>query len=280
MHADRRQITAPVAGPAVDLAPGRLPGRTLEALAKVSGDHAEIMIYSTIGESFWGDTVDAKTLVAELADLDVATITLRINSPGGSVTDGWAIATALKRHRATVTATVDGLCGSIATVIALAADRVVMAQGTLFMIHNPSGVSIGEASEHRKTAEILDTMREQLLEVYVAASTKTEEEIGAALDEETWLKPADALAWGFCDEVLDGEEVDVAATAHYDASVFDTFRHPPASIVERLIAAGPLPTRARQAPVPSTDTDETDAPGKVLANEIVQVDERALARLL
>lgn len=269
---------APVAGPALSLVPEDA-GRAgkFQALAKVQGDHAEILIYATIGESFWGDTITSGELVNELTDLDVSTITLRINSPGGSVTDGWAIANALKRHRAVVTAYVDGLCGSIATAIALAASSVVMAPNSLWMIHNPSGVSVGEAHEHRKTAEILDTMRAQMIATYVARSTKTADEIGAAMDEETWLDPEQTVAWGFADAISDAE-VDIAATAHYMPDALETFRHAPRELVAS-IAAGPLATHHRQT-ITTTDTDETDGPGKVVTNENVKVDERALAVLI
>lgn len=249
--------------------------RKFDALAKVDGDHAEIMIYSVIGTSIWGDTVDPKNFVEELADLDVKTISLRINSPGGSVTDGWAIANAVKRHPADVTAYVDGMCGSIATIIALAADRVVMARNSTFMIHNPSGLTWGDAAMHRQTADTLEGMQTQIVATYLAKSTKTEAEIRDAMNAEKWMTPDEALAWGFCDTISD-EDVDVAATAQFDVRFLATFEHPPSELVEQLTGEKPAPGTAPAA----VDTDETDRPGMVPANKIEQVDERVLDVLL
>src|SRR5690349_12923000 len=95
--------------------------------AKAGDSRAEILIYDEIGPlNFWYPTVDAKSLVRELKDLDVEQIDVRINSPGGDVFDGHAIHNALERHPARVTTFVDGLAASIASVIALAGDQVVM----------------------------------------------------------------------------------------------------------------------------------------------------------
>ena len=92
---------------------------------------AEVLIYGDIGESWYGDTIAAKDFVKDFAAIDAAEITVRINSYGGSVTDGIAIYNAIKRHPAQVTVAVDGAAYSVASLIAMAADVRHMADNAL-----------------------------------------------------------------------------------------------------------------------------------------------------
>lgn len=110
---------------------------SIKALADNS---VEIFIYGDIGDSWDDESTTAAQFVKDLAGLGSTDITLRINSPGGSVTDGLAIYNALKRHPAKVTTEIDGIAASIASLIAMAGDTVNMASNALFMIHAP-GVS-------------------------------------------------------------------------------------------------------------------------------------------
>src|SRR4029077_12753927 len=109
---------------------------------------AEILIYDEIGKSWWGeDTVSAKQFLDDLANLgDVDNISLRINSPGGDVFDGVAIHNALKNHKATVTAHVDGIAASAASFIAMAADKIVMPSNSFMLVHGAAGFEIRRAS--------------------------------------------------------------------------------------------------------------------------------------
>ena len=92
---------------------------------------AEVFIYGDIGESWYGDSVAAADFVKEIAALDVEELTVRINSYGGSVSDGLAIYNALKRHKASVTVSIDGVAVSIASLIAMAGDTVEMAENAM-----------------------------------------------------------------------------------------------------------------------------------------------------
>ena len=98
---------------------------------------AEILIYGDIGESWCEETANARDFVAELQALDVQAITVRINSLGGSVPDGFAIYNAMKRHPATITTEVDGMAFSIASLIAMGGDKVCMAENAMLMVHAP-----------------------------------------------------------------------------------------------------------------------------------------------
>lgn len=202
-----------------------------EIRAEAGDDHAEILIYSPIGKSYWEETVEAKKFVEEINDLDVSTIALRINSPGGSVFDGTAIFNAIVRHKATVTTYIDGLAASIASVIALAGDKVVMADNAMFMIHNPWTVAVGNSDDMRKTAEVLDKIRDVMVRVYDKKASLEADAIRDAMAEETWYDADEALEAGFVDEVVDGR--DISAISHFDASALGSFAHAP----ERLVAA-------------------------------------------
>lgn len=177
-------------------------------------DKAEIWIYEQIGEDFWsGGGVTAKDFQKELSEIKAAQIDLHINSPGGQVFEGVAIYNMLKQHRATITTYIDGIAASIASVIALAGDRVVMAANALFMMHNPSGIVMGTATDMRKTADVLDKVRDTLLTVYTSKSTRSEKDIVDLLEAETWMNAEEAIEAGFADEI--GGEMDLAACAKF-----------------------------------------------------------------
>lgn len=174
------------------------------------GGAAEVLIYDEIGA--WG--VSAKQFARDVKDLgNVSQIDLRINSPGGSVFDGNAIYNQLKQHPARVVVHVDGLAASMASVIAMAGDHIVMPENALMMIHNPWTVSIGNAEDLRKDADLLDTIKTTLLKAY-GRSMMTDDEISEMMDAETWLTGADAVDMGFADELE--QEVAMAACAKFE----------------------------------------------------------------
>lgn len=116
------------------------PWYSIRAARAAAGDapkSAEVYIFGDIGESWWDETVTAKQFVKDFAAIDADTITVRINSFGGSVTDGIAIYNAIKRHRATVTVSIEAAAYSIASLIAMAGDTVEMADNALLMVHAP-----------------------------------------------------------------------------------------------------------------------------------------------
>ena len=177
-------------------------------------DKAEIWIYEQIGEDFWtGGGVTAKSFQKELSAVKASQIDLHINSPGGEVFDGITIYNLLKQHPANVTTYVDGLAASIASVIALAGDRVIMAENALYMIHNPWGFAMGDAAEMRKTADLLDKVGGSLITAYTSKSGKPDDEISALMDAETWMTAQEAKDFGFIDDI--SESMDLAACAKF-----------------------------------------------------------------
>lgn len=197
-------------------------------LKAMGGGSAEISIYDEIGG--WG--ISAKEFIDELKGLgEVTDITLRLNSPGGSVFEGMAIYNRLKQHKAGITVYVDGLAASMASVIAMAGDVVVMPANSMMMIHNPWTFAIGDADGLRDNADLLDKIKTTMLAAYSEKTGLSEDEISAIMDEETWLTGAEALEMGFADQVE--ESVDVAASVKsFDLSKFknlpNEFLKPPA----------------------------------------------------
>ncbi len=165
---------------------------------------ADVLIFGEIGESWWGEeTVTAKSLAQELADLDADTLNVRINSYGGSVADGLAIYNALRRHPAAKAVTVEGVAVSIASLIAMAGDTVDMPANTLLMIHAPWGLVQGNAADMRETADTLDRMAQAMATSYARKSGQTEAAILALLQDgkDHWYTAAEAQAAGFADTV-------------------------------------------------------------------------------
>jgi ATP-dependent Clp protease protease subunit len=197
---------------------------------------ADVFIYEQIGEDFWGEGVTAKAFVQELAALSVRAIALHINSPGGSVFDGQAIYNAVAAHPAVVTAYVDGVAASIASVIALAGDRVVMARNALFMIHDPYMPVAGTAEDHRKAADLLDAISGTIVTAYQEKSGQPVEAITAAMAAETWYTAEQALAFGFVDEIAEP----LKAAAGYQVFDFEArgFRNGPRKAVVPALEEG------------------------------------------
>lgn len=219
---------------------------------------AEISIYDEIGA--YG--VSAKAFLADLGKLpDKAPLTLRLNSPGGSVFDAVAIYNALQRHAGTVTVSIDGIAASAASYIAMAGDEIIMPENAFLMIHDPSGMVMGTAGDMRSMAEALEKIGGSLLRGYAAKSGKPEDEIAVLMAKETWLDAAEALEMGFAD-TLSGP---VKIAASFDVS---RFRNAPPEIIETVKAvAKPVVVIADPEPetVPVTKVDPVPDPAAICA---------------
>ena len=181
---------------------------------KNKAEKAEIWIYEMIGKDFWtGEGLTAKDFQKDLSQIKASQIDLHINSPGGDVFDGNTIYNLLKQHPATITTYIDGLAASIASVIALAGDKVYMAENALFMLHQPWGITIGNEEDHEKTLELLRQVGGSIARTYIAKTEKSEEEIKQMMKDETWLNSDQAMDLGFVDEIT--EQIDMAACVKF-----------------------------------------------------------------
>lgn len=196
------------------------------SISAKAGGNAEISIFDEIG--LWGLTAkDFKQEFEAVKDAD--SIHVSINSPGGGFFDGMAIYQLLSSVREKVDVEVYGIAASIASIIALSGTRLSLARGSYFMIHNPWTFAMGDAEELRKTAEILDKMRDDTATIYANKSGMLLDEALTLMDEETWYTADEALAAGFADEVNDYGEV---AARIPDLGRF-AFAHTPQALLEK-----------------------------------------------
>ena len=180
--------------------------------AKDGEDTAEIILYDVIGWPY----NDAFDLIRVLSQMDVKNITLRINSPGGDVFDGMAIFNALRDHSARVTAKIEGLAASIASVIPLAADEVQAHKNTMYMIHEPWTIMAGNQYDFLDVADILAKIGGNIKEIYYDKSDIGKRELKDMMKDETWFTAQEAKDRGLIDTVLDTG----AAKAKFDLSIF------------------------------------------------------------
>ena len=173
---------------------------------------ADIYIFDEIGT--YG--VTAQDFISEIKGLKDMPINLRINSLGGDVFDGMAMYNVIKRRESKTTVYIEGIAASIATIIALGADEVVMAENSLFMIHNAWGGASGEAKDMRKTAETLEKITSELTDIYVKKTGLSYDALAQMMDEETWLNAEEAYKLRFIDTISDSIKV----AAKYDVSKF------------------------------------------------------------
>jgi ATP-dependent Clp endopeptidase proteolytic subunit ClpP len=211
-----------------DLATGLVGGidRRLTALANLSGDErvarhlprahrlsnrddwfritdytdgtpARLDVYDEIG--FWG--VSAADFNAQLQAVQAPSIEVHINSPGGDVFDGLAICNLLRAHPKPVDVVVDGLAASAASYIAMAGDTVTVMPNSQMMIHDASGLCIGNATDMALMAELLDRMSANIAGIYATKTGKPADDWRAAMKAETWYDADEAVEAGLADRV-------------------------------------------------------------------------------
>jgi ATP-dependent Clp protease protease subunit len=164
---------------------------------RTTGNGAEIMIYDEIGAN------TAPAFDAELKALgDVKSLNVRINSPGGDVFDAMAIYNMIKGHKATVTATVDGIAASAASLIAMGADKIVMPENSFMLIHRPSGMTVGTSEDHATMAANLAKMADQFASVYASRSRNSIAAVKALMKKDEIMSAAECKAAGYCDEIV------------------------------------------------------------------------------
>jgi ATP-dependent protease ClpP protease subunit len=174
---------------------------------------AVLQIFDQIGEDWFGGSgISAKAFSDALQSVGPGPLVVEINSPGGNVWDGLAIYNMLRGRQAPVTTRVVGIAASIASVIALAGDTVEMADASLFMIHDPSGMVAGTSDDMRKMANALDQHAEILAGIYTKRTGKTSAQIRAAMTAETWFTAQEAIQFGLADRIT--EQLAMAACWH------------------------------------------------------------------
>ncbi len=205
----------------------------------LNGD-AEIDIFGDIG---WGYSL--YQLRQDLFGVQGDALTINISTYGGDVFEAFAIGGVLEDMKKTVTTVGYGIVASAGTVILLAGDKKKMAANSFFMIHNPTAMAGGEASEMRKTADLLDKIQSQLVDIYVTAIEKsgklidgdreaTAKKVTKWVENETWFTADEALQYGFIDEITEPVEFITPTNAAEFKNKIAAYKKVPAQITNKL----------------------------------------------
>lgn len=217
---------------------------------RAGGRSADVFIYDEIG--YMG--VTASDFAREIAALDVDTIHLKINSPGGECFDGIAIHNAIKNHPATVNVTVDALAASAASFIAMAGDTVHMARGSQMMIHNAHGLIIGDEDDAEALTARLRTIGDTVASFYSERAGGDIAQWRAVMKAETWYTGEEAVAAGLADTFDDPPKAAAKTPAPmWDLSFF--------TYAGRAAAPDPAPI----TPAPAVDSRPEDPFGAFVA---------------
>lgn len=201
------------ARPVADLRAGRKDWYRIENSA--SSDTTEIYIYDEIG--YFG--VTASDFVRDLQNVRTQNIDLHLNTPGGDVFDGVAIYNALLSHKAKVTTYVDSLAASAGSFIAMAGDQRIIARTGQMMIHDAHGLAVGNATDMRELAELLDKNSDNIAGIYAERAGGTITAWRKAMKNETWYSAQEALKANLATEIMqtNGNNTDNS----WDLSVFN-----------------------------------------------------------
>ena len=174
------------------------------ALRMASSTAAVVDITDLIGMGgfYAADMADALTRAKGAKD-----ITVRLTSDGGDITQGLSIYSMLNGHAARVRVEVLGVAASMGSVIAMAGDTIAMAEDAYMMIHNPASGVDGESGDMRERADLLDSMRDTIAKIYQRRTGQKLEDILAAMTAETWMTAQQALALGYCTEIIPAKKM-------------------------------------------------------------------------
>lgn len=166
----------------------------------------ELELYGTIAEQSWFDDDITPAMFKEELFSGSGPITVWINSPGGDCIAASQIYTMLMDYKDDVTVKIDGLAASAASVIAMAGTTVLMAPTAMMMIHNPATIAMGDHNDMEKAIEMLDEVKESIINAYEIKTSLTRAKISHLMDAETWMNANKAIELGFVDDVLTDEK--------------------------------------------------------------------------
>jgi ATP-dependent Clp protease protease subunit len=199
--------------------------------AAKTGDVLAISIYGAIGADMFGDGISAQT-VSDALKPACKSITVHLNSPGGSAFDGVAIYNLLKASAKPVNVIVEGMAASAASIIAMAGDTITMATGSVLMIHEAMSMAFGNADAMTKMADTLTTVTSGIADIYVAKTGLPKAEILDMQNVETWMTADEAVAKGFATGVS-------KTSAVKNEFKLDAFSNVPTSLTVVAAAADP-----------------------------------------
>lgn len=172
-------------------------------------------------ETWYGDEVTPKLFEREL-NAGTGNITVWINSPGGCVFAAAQIYNMLMEYKGDVTVKIDALAASAASVIAMAGTKILMSPVGLMMIHNPMTIAIGDSREMQKAGEMLDEVKESILNAYEVKTGLSRTKLSHLMDGESWFNAKKAVELGFADGILGstGKTEDAASGVGMEGMMF------------------------------------------------------------
>ena len=217
-------------------------------------------------ESWFSDEITPAMFKEELFAGE-GPITLHINSPGGDCIAASQIYTMLMDYPYDVTVQIDGMAASAASVIAMSGTRVCMSPTSMMMIHNPFTMAMGDSEEMRKAIQLLDEVKESIINAYQIKTGLTRTRLSHLMDSETWMNALKAKELGFCDEVLYTGENELPDN-HASGFSFER-RSAAASLMNRVMSAIPKPQAAAPAePAHPPDPDPVIPDNRVKALDL------------
>lgn len=214
-----------------------------------SGENELILEGVIASESWFEDDVTPKMFRAELEKRS-GDVTVRVNSPGGDVFAGVALYNMLNEHDGNVTVKVDGIAASIASLIAMAGDKIIMLPGSMMMVHNPWTFAMGNADDLEQVVESLKKTAESMVPIYIARTGQSEEKVNELLKAETWMTASDAVELGFADEAVEAK----TSLADAMAKISDLTASMKSAVMQPVMSV-----KAKKAEVANV-TDEPETP--------------------
>ena len=214
-------------------------------------------LYGTIAEESWfDDDITPKMFRDELFAED-GDVTIWINSPGGDCVAASQIYTMLMDYKGNVTVKIDGIAASAASVIAMAGTKVLMAPTALMMIHNPATMAFGDHEDMQKAIEMLDEVKESIINAYEIKTNLSRAKLSHLMDEETWMNANKAIELGFADDTLTDEKLtaDIPAYAFSGKAV-------EAALVNKIAAKSKPKATAKHTPAPETPAEPETKNGR------------------
>lgn len=219
-----------------------------------SETEGELILYGPIASKkpWWsdeGEGIYASQFTKDLKGLgNISHLTMRINSGGGDVFAANAIYAQLKAHAAKVTAVIEGVAASAATTLLAAADTVKAPSNATVMVHDPLAGLMGyyNKKDLEKVGNVLETVKASIINGYISKTGRSQEELSALMDKETWMTAQEAMAEGFVDEILYDVDVQASMTSDKRFWVVNSVAHDLSGFESRP-ALGSPPTFLPQA---------------------------------
>ncbi|MBO5638650.1 MAG: Clp protease ClpP [Oscillospiraceae bacterium] len=213
---------------------------------QADGDEAEVRVlelYGTIAEESWFDDDITPAMFREELFAGDGDVVIWINSPGGDCIAASQIYSMLMDYKGNVTVKIDGVAASAASVIAMAGTQVLMAPTALMMIHNPMTVAFGDHTDMQKAIEMLDEVKESIINAYEIKTCLSRAKLSHLMDSETWMNANKAVELGFADDILTDEKlaVDVPAYAFSGRAVENALLNKITAKIGPAVKAEPNP---------------------------------------